>query len=190
MGRLISLGQAERCEQAGSGSQKAGTTRTAAGQWQQAGCCLEMPGHYLDGANATHPGLMLENCKEVIGNATYFFGPSGAMRTGWIEEKEGWYYSDATSSVGWKYVNGAWYYLDAANAEYPGLMAKSCELNIGGATYSFSESGAMYTGWVQKPEGWYYYNGSGVKMTGWVYGTAWYYLDGANAEYPGRMVTD
>ena len=69
-------------------------------------------------------------------------------------------------------------------------MAKSCELNIGGATYSFSESGAMYTGWVQKPEGWYYYNGSGVKMTGWVYGTAWYYLDGANAEYPGRMVTD
>ena len=145
--------------------------------------------YYLDGANATHPGLMLESCKKVIGNATYFFDGNGAMRTGWIEEKEGWYYSDTTSSVGWKYINGAWYYLDAANEEYPGLMAKSCEMNIGGATYSFSETGAMYTGWVQKSEGWYYYNGSGVKVTGWVLGAAWYYLDGADVEYPGRMVT-
>ena len=146
--------------------------------------------YYLDGANETHPGLMVANEKKVIGNATYFFDGNGAMRTGWIDTEEGWYYSDTTSSTGWKYVNGAWYYLDGANEEYPGLMVADREMNIGGAVYSFSASGAMYTGWVQKPEGWYYYNGSGVKVTGWVLGAAWYYLDGANTEHPGLMVTD
>ena len=146
--------------------------------------------YYLDGANETHPGLMVANEKKVIGNATYFFDGNGAMRTGWIDTEEGWYYSDTTSSTGWKYVNGAWYYLDGANEKYPGLMVADCEMDIGGAIYSFSVSGAMYTGWVQKPEGWYYYNGSGVKVTGWVLGAAWYYLDGANTEHPGLMVTD
>ena len=122
--------------------------------------------------------------------ATYFFDGNGAMRTGWIDTEEGWYYSDTTSSTGWKYVNGAWYYLDGANEKYPGLMVADCEMDIGGAIYSFSVSGAMYTGWVQKPEGWYYYNGSGVKVTGWVLGAAWYYLDGeykASGTYGNRL---
>ena len=147
--------------------------------------------YYLDGANEVNPGLMLENCKEVIGNATYFFGPSGAMRTGWIEEEEGWYYSDATSSIGWKYVNGAWYYLDGSNVEYPGLMAENCEMNIGGQTYFFQPSGAMITGWTLRPEGWYYTNSSGAKITGWLnLGGKWYYLDASDPEYPGRMIAD
>ena len=146
--------------------------------------------YYLDGANEEHPGLMLESCRKVIGNATYFFAAGGAMRTGWIKEAEGWYYGDNTSSTGWKYINGAWYYLDGANAEYPGLMLENCRQAIGGATYFFRTSGAMYTGWVQMPEGWYYASGSGAMATGWMQvGGKWYYLDPANEEYPGLMVS-
>ena len=108
------------------------------------------------------------------------------MRTGWIKEAEGWYYGDNTSSTGWKYINGAWYYLDGANAEYPGLMLENCRQAIGGATYFFRTSGAMYTGWVQMPEGWYYTTGSGAMATGWQsVGGTWYYLDGANEEQSG-----
>src|SRR5699024_6669740 len=121
---------------------------------------------YLDRKDETRPGLMQGNCEEEIGNAiygvrasratrtgriwkklivdaTYFFGPSGAMRTGWIREKEGWYYGDTTSSTSWKYVNGVWYYLDAANEEYPGLMVEDGKKDIAGATYFFDGNGAM-----------------------------------------------
>lgn len=38
-------------------------------------------------------------------------------------------------------------------------------------------------------QGWYYYNGSGLKATGWLWDNgAWYYLDGSNAQYPGLML--
>ena len=145
--------------------------------------------YYLDGADEKHPGLMLDSCKAVLGNATYFFDASGAMRTGWIPQEEGWYYSDNTSSVGWKYVNGAWYYLDAADDKYPGLMLDSCKAVLGNATYFFDSSGAMQTGWIWKSEGWYYANGSGAMVTGWINsGGKWYYLDAADPEYPGRML--
>ena len=145
--------------------------------------------YYLDGSDPENPGVMLDSCKAVLGNATYFFDASGAMRTGWIPQEEGWYYSDNTSSVGWKYVNGAWYYLDSANPTHPGLMVSEQEKNIGGTVYSFGASGAMRTGWVGKQEGWYYYNGSGAMATGWINsGGKWYYLDAADDKYPGLML--
>ena len=41
------------------------------------------------------------------------------------------------------------------------------------------------------PEGWYYTNGSGAMVTGWqLVGGTWYFLDGANAEHPGLMVSN
>ena len=147
--------------------------------------------YYLDRANEVYPGLMVANCKKIIGNATYFFYPSGAMRTGWIKDAEGYYYGDKNGSTGWKYVGNAWYYLDGANEEYPGLMVENCKKTIGNATYFFYPSGAMYTGWVLRPEGWYYTNNSGAMLTGWQWiGTDWYYLDAANEEYPGLMIAN
>ena len=83
--------------------------------------------YYLDGANEEYPGVMLEDEKKVIGNATYFFASDGAMRTGWIKQEEGWYYSDTTSSIGWKYINGSWYYLDALDEEYPGRIGRKLQ---------------------------------------------------------------
>ena len=69
-------------------------------------------------------------------------------------------------------------------------MVSSCRKEIGGQTYFFQSSGAMYTDWALMPEGWYYADGSGAMVTGWqLIGGVWYYLDGADAEYPGLMVS-
>ncbi len=147
--------------------------------------------YYLDGTNETYPGRMAENCRQVIGNATYFFAVGGAMRTGWIQEPEGWYYADAVSATGWKWVRGAWYYLDGSNQEYPGLMSAGEKKAIDGSVYFFDGSGAMCTGWILKPEGWYYAAGNGSQIAGWAkVGGAWYYLNPENKEYLGLMLAD
>ena len=183
----------------GSGAMRTGWIKTAEGWYYASGSGAVVIGwqriggtwYYLDGANKEYPGVMLEDEKKVIGNATYFFASDGAMRTGWIKQEEGWYYSDTTSSIGWKYINGSWYYLDALDEEYPGRMAESCRRNIGGAIYFFSESGAMRSGWIKTEEGWYYASGSGAMVIGWqLIGGTWYYLDGANKEHPGLMAAD
>ena len=164
---------------AGSGSQIAG--------WAKVGDAW----YYLDPENEEYPGLMLADEKKVIGNATYFFNRNGAMRTDWISQPEGWYYADTFGSVGWKWVGDAWYYLDGTNEEYPGLMIADEKRVVDGSTYFFNASGAMLTGWIQRPEGWYYAASNGVMITGWVkLGGAWYYLNGADEEYPGRMLQD
>ena len=47
----------------------------------------------------------------------------------------------------------------------------------------------MLTGWIRKPEGWYYADASGRIAKGWRYiNGAYYYLNGENAEYPGLML--
>ena len=166
----------------------AGRSGAMATGWQLLGAW-----YYLDADNEEYPGLMAGNCKMDIAGAYYFFDVSGAMRTGWVRRPEGWYYAGGSGAiaVGWQLVNGSWYYLDRDNEEYPGLMAANCEMNIEGATYFFSGSGSMYTGWVQRPEGWYFTNGSGAKVTGWQFVNGhWYYLDADNEEYPGLMAVN
>ena len=80
--------------------------------------------YYLDGTDVQNPGIMLKDCKRVIGGRTYCFSQSGAMQTGWIKYSEGWYYADGSGALldGWILLNGTWYYLDGANTEYPYLM--------------------------------------------------------------------
>ena len=147
--------------------------------------------YYLDGTDVQNPGIMLKDCKRVIGESTYCFSQSGAMQTGWIKYPEGWYYADASGALsnGWILLNGIWYYLDGANTEYPYLMVESEQKEISGKIYYFASDGAMQVGWIKCPEGWYYADGSGAFVNGWVLlnGT-WYYLDGANVEYPYLMV--
>ena len=61
---------------------------------------------------------------------------------------------------------------------------------ISGKKYFFAPNGSMQTGWVKRPEGWYYASSSGAMETGWKYlGSSWYYLDRANQEYSGLMVS-
>ena len=147
--------------------------------------------YYLDGNNTEHPGLMADNCVKNIGGSNFYFAAGGAMRTGWLLYPEGWYYADGSGAqaIGWRYINGVWYYLDENDTEHPGLMVDNCVKNIGGSNFYFAAGGAMRTGWLLYPEGWYYADGSGAQAIGWRYiNGAWYYLNGDNAEYPGLMV--
>ncbi len=147
--------------------------------------------YYLDGSDPEDPGVMLADTKQVINGATYFFWPSGAMRTGWIQEGTDWYYAGGNGAMltGWQWIGGAWYYLDGSDPENPGVMLADCKQGIGGLVYFFNASGAMQTGWVQRPEGWYYASGNGSMYVGWVQTNGkWYYLDKDNQTYPGLMV--
>lgn len=143
--------------------------------------------YYLDGENA---GIMACNEMKKIGDSYYAFDGSGAMQIGWVLRPEGWYYTDASGAqaIGWRYIRGIWYYLDGTDTEHPGLMAENCARNIGGSNFYFAAGGAMQTGWVLRPEGWYYADANGAQVIGWRYiRGVWYYLDGADTEHPGLM---
>ena len=106
---------------------------------------------------------------------------------------EGWYYYNGSGkrATGWLQDGGKWYYLDGENAQYPGIMLKDCDRQIGNQIYAFDNSGVMKTGWYFKfgdGEGWYYFDSNGYVKTGWMWGgDAWYYLGPDNAEYRGLM---
>ena len=150
--------------------------------------------YYLDGTNVDNPGSMAADTIVKVGTQYYCFNKDGVMQSmGWILRPEGWYYANADGSLvlGWRNINGVWYYLDGNNTEHPGLMADNCVKNIGGSNFYFAAGGAMRTGWLLYPEGWYYADADGAQAIGWRrVGNAWYYLDGNNEEYPGLMVSD
>ena len=148
--------------------------------------------YYLDGTNVDNPGSMAADTIVKVGTQYYCFNKDGVMQSmGWILRPEGWYYANADGSLvlGWRNINGVWYYLDGNNTEHPGLMADNCVKNIGGSNFYFAAGGAMRTGWLLYPEGWYYADGSGAQAIGWRYiNGVWYYLDGNDTEHPGLMV--
>ncbi len=115
-------------------------------------------------------------------------------RNQWIfVNGEGWYYYNGSGkrATGWLNDGGKWYYLDGENAQYPGVMLKNCDRQIGNQIYAFDNSGVMKTGWYFKfgdGEGWYYFDSNGYVKTGWMWGgDAWYYLGPDNAQYRGLM---
>ena len=148
--------------------------------------------YYLDGTNVDNPGSMATDTIVEVGARYYCFDKNGVMQSmGWILRPEGWYYANADGSLvlGWKCINGVWYYLDGNATDHPGLMADNCVKNIGGSNFYFAAGGAMRTGWLLYPEGWYYADSSGAQAIGWRYiHNTWYYFDGNNEQYPGLMV--
>lgn len=80
--------------------------------------------YYLDPDNK---GAMIESTMKDIGNETYIFSSSGAMRTGWVSDAGEWYYfrSSGEMAKGWIYDGRAWYYLNPSN----GVMAKNTVIN-------------------------------------------------------------
>lgn len=156
--------------------------------WRYIGNCW----YYLNGEDEQKPGVMSADTFQVIDGKTYAFSASGAMRTGWISEPEGWYYAKADGSFadGWQFISNGWYYFEKDNAEYPYLMVSSCKKEINGAEYFFDGNGTMRKGWISEKEGWYYTVNSGAKVTGWAkVGTKWYYFDPDNTEHPGLMIS-
>ena len=112
---------------------------------------------------------------------------------GWLLKEGDWYYYDlnGTRASGWRYIGNVWYYFNGDNISKPGVMSKSTHQLINGNMFVFDASGAMQTGWILEPEGWYYADGSGALANGWRYvNGAWYYLDGSNTEHPYLMLNN
>lgn len=123
-----------------------------------------------------------------VGGATYAFSSSGAMRVGWYLDSTGstsaWRYFSGSGAMvikGWLSDGSNWYWLDDE-----GKMVHDSMLQIGGATYGFSSSGAMLIGWHLDASVWHYFSGSGALVKGWLSdGGRWYWLDPAD----GSMAT-
>ena len=148
--------------------------------------------YYLDGNDPEHPGRMACDEKKTINGYNYFFNTSGAMQTGWVRRPEGWYYAypGGNQQFGWLQIGNNYYYLDK-NDEYSGRMTADEKKTINGYNYFFEGGGVMQTGWVRRPEGWYYAYPGGNQRFGWVKtGGYWYYLDQNNEEYSGLMAHD
>ena len=112
---------------------------------------------------------------------------------GWLLKEGDWYYYDlnGTRASGWRYIGNVWYYFNGDNISKPGVMSKSTHQLINGNMFVFDASGAMQTGWILEPEGWYYADGSGALANGWRYvNGAWYYLAGSNTEHPYLMLNN
>ena len=77
------------------------------------------------------------------------------MKTGWLKDKESWYYLDPER----------------------GIMAVGTK-EIDGKNYFFSSSGTMQVGWQRSNDSWHYYATSGALQTGWIKDKGvWYYLN-------------
>lgn len=128
-------------------------------------------------------GYVVTDIQTIYGK-NYYFDETGKMLTGWINTSKGWYYANGDGLIltGWHNL-GERYYFDPNN----GLMVSDKKLEIEGNTYFFSRSGGMETGWVYRPEGWYYANTNGVMHEGWLLDGSWYYLDANNKKHPGLM---
>lgn len=146
---------------------------------------LKSKWYYLDGTNEANPGLMA--CDEIkkIHDKYYAFDRSGAMQVGWVSRSEGWYYADGSGALcsGWIKVEGKWYYLNTVDETNPFLMKSNEIVMINQKNYSFGYSGAMQIGWISRPEGWYYADGSGALCSGWLKVKGkWYYLNAIDEE--------
>lgn len=125
------------------------------------------------------------------GGTTYGFDESGWMITGWhyYYQYGSWFYFNENGAMvkGWLWDDGAWYYLDPTG----GYMYYSGLYEINGATYGFTPSGVMLTGWYKLDDSqnsWIYFDGSGAQYKdGWLWeGGSWYYLA---PQYGGIMLT-
>ncbi|WP_160687490.1 N-acetylmuramoyl-L-alanine amidase family protein [Clostridium sp. C2-6-12] len=81
-------------------------------------------------------------------------------KSGWVQEKENWYYYDnGTPKTGWLQDNNKYYYLNSLGAMQKGWVKE------GGKDYYLDNSGVMQIGWKQSNGNWYYLNTDGAMVT-------------------------
>lgn len=135
--------------------------------------------YYLDTNDETYPSSAITNQAKEINGIKYHFDENGAIKTGWINDDDHWYFYDGNASLvsGWYKYYGKWYYLDANDEAYPYAAITNQVREINGVKYTFDENGAIKTGWMLDGNDWYYMDASGAMCTGWkqIAGT-WYYL--------------
>ena len=144
--------------------------------------------YYLDANDETYPSSAITNQAKEINGIKYHFDENGAIKTGWINDDDHWYFYDGNASLvsGWYKYYGKWYYLDANNEAYPYAAITNQVREINGVKYTFDENGAIKTGWMLDGNDWYYYDQNGNKCTGWVYvKNQWYLLNDAGVMQTG-----
>jgi hypothetical protein len=81
-------------------------------------------------------------------------------KSGWVQEKENWYYYDnGTPKTGWLQDNNKYYYLNSLGTMQKGWVKDN------GKYYYLDNSGVMQTGWKQSNGNWYYLNSNGVMVS-------------------------
>ena len=92
-----------------------------------------------------------------------YYGEDGALHTGWLELPEGKYLLDENGKpcTGWVTDNGKRYYLQSN-----GLLDTRWQDNETGLQYIVD--GQPHVGWLDVPEGKFYFTEQGVSHTGWV----------------------
>lgn len=142
---------------------------------------LELDGkrYYLTESGNPYDGWLEEE-----GERWYF--ADGQMHTGWLEQEEGTYLLDAGGHplTGWVEYEGLHYYLDEK-----GVLNDNWQDTADGLTYLVD--GVMHTGWLDVPEGKFYFNDNGIAHTGWVTDeTGRYYLYGDGTYATGFVEID
>ena len=135
-------------------------------------------------------------------NEWYYFNGQGYMMTGWLKEKDKWYYlnpiSDGTQGkmyTDWKFIDGKWCHFNEEGALTTNTWRK---LPYKGTDewYYFNAQGYMVTGWLEDKGQWYYLNpisdGTQRKMyTGWQFIDGnWYYFNNISNGTKGALVTN
>ena len=148
---------------------------------------LEGKRYYLREDGTVHTGWLEENGNRYylsedgsayigwldLDGQRFFADSEGKLVTdGWLEQEEGAYYLDANGNpcTGWTTVDGLRYYLDES-----GLRDPNWQDTDSGLTYL--ENGQRYVGWLERPEGRFYFDSDGFSQNGWIVDeTARYYL--------------
>ena len=133
--------------------------------------------YYFNTDGTMHTGWLQEN-----GNSYYFteegtpytgwleedgkrryFGEGGALLTGWLSLENVTYLLDADgySMTGWVEHEGLRYYLGE-----DGILKENWQDTADGLTYLVD--GEKHVGWLDVPEGKFYFDDNGIVHTGWV----------------------
>jgi len=113
--------------------------------------------YYLTPDGTPHTGWLEEE------GTRRYFGADGVMRTGWLELAEGTYLLDDEGCpvTGWVEAEGKRCYL-----RDDGILDERWQDTEQGMTYV--ENGEKRIGWLDVPQGKFYFNEEGVAHTGWV----------------------
>ncbi len=149
---------------------EAGTMTTG---WQT----IDGQQYYFNDNGAMHTGWLKENGNSYYfsqegtpytgwleeGGTRWYFGEGGRMHTGWLALEDATYLLDAEGHplTGWVEHEGLRYYLDES-----GILKENWQDTADGLTYL--EDGKKHTGWLDVPEGKFYFNEDGIAHTGWL----------------------
>lgn len=87
-------------------------------------------------------GYKSKGWRKEVGGKTYFLDSStGALKTGWLNQNNKWYYLglNGVMQKGWLYLNGHWYYFTP-----DGEMITNQSMYIDDGIYNFASDGVMY----------------------------------------------